>query len=115
MWRTPRAKLKSDLDEVLKTVYEAGTSYEVLVKRAETNAPYMELLQLTKDPKSVNNPRIMDTIELILKNLIEWIPLYETCFRDPNNAHLWVVPRVKDLLEALEKAERVRPIPVREG
>ena len=110
-----KAKLKNDLDEVLKTVYEAGTSYEELVKRAEANAPYMELLQLTKDPKSVNNPRIMDTIELILKNLNEWIPLNSTCFRNPNEALYVVAPGVKDLLERLEKSERVRPIPVREG
>jgi hypothetical protein len=73
----------------------------------------MELLQLTKDPKLVNNPRILDTIELILKSLSEWLPPNKTCFRDPNNALYYVNPKTKELLESIQKSERVRPIPVK--
>jgi len=68
---TTKNLLKAELDDVLKAANDAGRCYENLVARANESAPYMELLQLVKDPKSVDNPRILDTVELILKNLNE--------------------------------------------
>ena len=104
-----KAKLRTDLDEVLKTANEAGQLYNELVNRANESAPYMDLLQLVKDPKSVENPRILDTVELILKNLYEWTLFNERCFRDPNNARLFLAPKIKNLLDSFKLAERVRP------
>jgi peptidoglycan hydrolase CwlO-like protein len=104
-----KVELKTDLDYVLKTANEAGRSYQDLVTRANESAPYMELLQLVKDPKSVDNPRILDTVELILNNLNEWVPLNEKYLRDSNDGRYLLVPRIRDLLEAFKRAERVRP------
>jgi len=104
-----KIELKADLDYVLKAAHEAGRSYQDLVTRANESAPYLELLQLVKDPKSVDNPRILDTVELILNNLNEWVPLNEKYLRDSNDGRYLLVPRIRDLLEAFKRAERVRP------
>ena len=104
---TTRTQLKADLDLVLKAVSEASQAYQEFVTSAADNAPYMELLQLTKDPKSVKNARVLDTVELILKSLQEWIPMNDSVFKYPSQAVFTLLPRVKEVNEVLEKTERV--------
>ena len=102
-------KLKEDLEAVLKAASEAGRSYHDLVTSANRSAPYMELLQLTSDPKSVQNSRILDTVELILEKLKECISFNEKWFRNPNDMRWVLVPGIDDLLRKMKRTERVRP------
>jgi chromosome segregation ATPase len=105
---TTKTQLKTDLDEVLKAVHESSLAYQEFIDRAKENAPYMELLELTKDPKSVTNSRILDTIECIMKQLQKWISINDLVFKYPVKAKYDLLPKVEAFTRELEKTERLR-------
>jgi hypothetical protein len=78
-----KSNLRKDVESLLASVHEAGKTYQELTIRAEQSEPYLEMMHMTTDPASVTNPRVIETLKLILTKIQEWIKLHDSVFDYP--------------------------------
>jgi predicted nucleic acid-binding Zn-ribbon protein len=97
--------IKNSVEELVKDAIEAGKAEEKFRLGMAACAPYLELLNLVTNPQQLTNPRIVRTVEAILRQLKEWLSANRDAFTKTTDITYSINPEIDRLVTHLAALE----------